>query len=425
MISTHWRSPHTPADNDLRFLDVLARQAADLMERRSAEEETAKSRKESEEALHEADRRKNEFLAILAHELRGPLAPIRNGLQVLRMPGARAEDVTSATAIMERQLGHMARLIDDLIDISRISRGKLQLRREPTDLISVARSVAEATLPICDAMRHELRVTFPSEPIYVDADPTRLAQVVGNLLNNACKFTTSGGRISLVVEQDHEEVLIRVQDTGIGISADYLPRVFDLFTQADSSIERTRSGLGIGLSLVKDVVEMHGGSVSVESAGPGQGSEFIVRLPVLVDPTRPGRLELVDAAEPLVSRRILVVDDNHDSADSLAVLLTLKGHDVHSAHDGLAAVEEAAKLHPDLILLDIGLPCINGFEAARRIRKQPGGEDVKLVALTGWGQEDYRRRSEEAGFNAHLVKPVAPEDLDRVLATLIPGEEDS
>ena len=375
-------------------------------------------RKVAEAAQQEADRRKDEFLAMLAHELRGPLAPIRNGLQIVGMHGTKVTDVDAATAMMERQIALMARLIDDLIDVSRISKGKLELRREPTELTSTVRSVAEATRPICETMRHEFSVTLPPTPIYVHADPIRLAQVVGNLLNNACKFTEDGGRIELTVEREGEQAIIRVRDSGIGIASDHLPRIFDLFTQIDHSIERSRGGLGIGLSLVKDVVEMHGGTVTAHSAGLGQGCEFVVRLPVLVGANLPVTPEPSKATQAATTRRILIVDDNHDSAESLAMLLKSKGHRVHTAFDGFEAVEEALRLRPEVILLDLGLPRLNGFEVAERIRKQPGGDKVKLVALTGWGQMEFRRRSKEAGFNAHLVKPVAPDDLDRIIGTI-------
>ena len=375
-------------------------------------------RKMAEAAQQDADRRKDEFLAMLAHELRGPLAPIRNCLQIVGMRGADPTDVDAARAIMERQIAHMTRLIDDLIDVSRISRGKLELRRESTDLTSTVRSVAEATRPFCETMRHELSITLAPPPIYVDADPIRLAQVVANLLNNACKFTDHGGRIELTVQREGEQAIVRVRDSGIGIASDHLPRIFDLFTQIDHSMERSRGGLGIGLSLVKDVVEMHGGTVTAHSAGPGHGSEFVVRLPVLVESPTPTVPELTKAPQTARTHLILVVDDNRDSARSLAMVLKAKGHSVHTAHDGVEAVEEAMRLRPEMILLDLGLPRLNGFEAAQRIRKQPGGDTVKLVALTGWGQKEDRRRSKEAGFNAHLVKPIATEDLDRLIATI-------
>ena len=270
---------------------------------------------------------------------------------------------------------------------------------------------------ICESLGHELTVTLPRNPVYVHGDPIRLAQVVGNLLNNACKFTDKGGRIWLTVEQEGEQAVIRVRDTGIGIAADQLGRIFEMFAQVDTSLESSRSGLGLGLTLVKNLVEMHGGTVEARSAGVGQGSEFVVRLPLLSGPL-PALPREPAVVQPVstVPRRILVVDDNRDSADSLAMLLKLTGHDVHTAHDGLEAVEAAATLQPDVILLDIGMPRLNGYEAARRIREQQRHKGLTLVALTGWGQEEDRRRSEEAGFDSHLVKPVDLAALTKLLA---------
>jgi CheY-like chemotaxis protein/anti-sigma regulatory factor (Ser/Thr protein kinase) len=314
----------------------------------------------------------------------------------------------------------MSRLIEDLIDVSRISRGKLELRKEATELTSLVRGVAEATRPVADAMTHDQIVTLPSEPIYVYADPTRLAQAVGNILNNAYKFTERGGRIVLSVEREGEQAVIRVRDSGIGIDAEQLPRIFELFTQVDASIERSRGGLGIGLSLVKDVVDMHGGIVTATSEGLGRGTEFVVRLPILAGMFEPKASQAETAPQAMTPLHILVVDDNHDSAESLALVLRMKGHDVRTVHDGVAAVEEAARSRPDLILLDIGLPGLNGFDVARQIRRQPGAGAIRIVALTGWGQDEYRRRAEEAGFDHHFVKPVAPDDLDRLLAKVSP-----
>ena len=333
-------------------------------------------RKRAEEALKEADRRKNEFLAMLAHELRNPLAPIRNALQILRLTEGNGEAVQSASAMMERQIGQMVRLVDDLLDVSRISRGKIELRKGRIELASAVNHAVEATRPLCESMDHELTVTLPPQPMYLNADPTRLAQVVGNLLNNACKFTDKGGRIWLTVEREGEQAVIRVRDTGIGIAADQLPRIFEMFTQVDTSLERSQSGLGIGLTLVKNLVEMHGGTVEVHSAGLGQGSEFVVRLPVLVETPKPPPPEpTVSEPTPTTARRILVVDDNRDSAESLAMLLKLTGNETHTAYDGLEAVEAAATFKPDVVLLDIGLPKLNGYEAARKIREQPWGKD--------------------------------------------------
>ncbi len=375
-------------------------------------------RKRNEIALKEADQRKNEFLAMLAHELRTPLAPILNAVTLLRTHGISTEAAASASAIMDRQLRLMVRLIDDLMDVSRISRGGLRLRKQGMDLTSAVSSAAESVRPLFEGMGQDLAVRLPSQPIYVDGDAQRLGQVVSNLLINAYKFTDRGGHIDLAVAKDGEEAVIRVCDTGIGIAADMLPRIFDMFMQADSSADRSRSGLGIGLGLVKTVVEMHGGTVKVTSNGLGQGSAFIVRLPMLPKAPKSPAPDAKLTKHATTPRRILIVDDNPDSVDSLAMLLELGGHEVHTAHDGVEAVEMAGRILPELILLDLGLPRLNGFEAARQIRKTPGGKAIVLAALTGLGQEDDRRRSEEAGFDVHLIKPVDPEALDSVLAMI-------
>jgi signal transduction histidine kinase/ActR/RegA family two-component response regulator len=374
-------------------------------------------RERAARALREADQRKDEFLAMLAHELRNPLAPIRNAVEILRRFGSDEQKMKTATEMIQRQVGQLVRLVDDLLDINRITRAKIELRKEPVELASVVHHAVEAVRPFCESMGHELTVTLPPEPTYLNADPVRLGQVMGNLLNNAFKFTDKGGRICLTVEREGNQVLIRVQDTGIGIAADQLSRIFGMFTQADTSLERSRDGLGLGLTLVKNLVEMHAGTVEARSPGVGQGSEFVVRLPLLSGPLPPLPRE-PSSVQPVATapRRILVVDDNRDSADSLAMLLELTGHEVHIAHDGLEAVEGAAAFQPQVILLDIGLPGLNGYEAARRIREQQRHKAPTLVALTGWGQEQDHSRSEEAGFDAHLVKPVDFAALTKLLA---------
>jgi PAS domain S-box-containing protein len=381
--------------------------------------------KQYQEVLAEADRRKNEFLAMLAHELRNPLAPIRNALEVMRQTQGNGEAVHSASEMMERQVGQMARLVDDLLDVSRISRGKIELRRGAIELASAVNQAVEASRPMVESKGIDLSVSLPPEPVYLNADPIRLAQVVGNLLNNACKFTDKGGRIWLTSEltserdQSPKGVLIRVRDTGIGIAADQLGRIFEMFTQLDTSLERNVSGLGIGLTLAKNLVELHGGTMEAHSAGAGQGSEFVVRLPVLAEAPKPQTPEpAATELKTTPSRRILVVDDNEDSAESLTILLSLGGHETHTAHDGLEAIEAAEMFRPEVILLDIGLPKLNGFEVARKIREHPWGQTIMLVALTGWGQEEDRRRSQEAGFNHHLTKPVDPLALTKLLARL-------
>ena len=384
----------------------------DITERFRIERE----RQQQADALVDLNRRKDEFLAMLGHELRTPLAPIRNGVEILRRFGRDEQKAKPATEMMQRQGEHMVRLVDDLLDMSRIARAKIELRKEPVELASAVHHAVEAVRPFCESMGHELTVTLPPEPMYLNADRVRVGQVVSNLLNNAFKFTDKGGRIWLTVERDRNQAVIRVQDTGIGIAADQLSRIFGMFAQADTSLERSRDGLGLGLALVKNLVEMHAGTVEARSEGVGQGSEFVVRLPLLSGPPPLPRKPSSVKPVATVPRRILVVDDNQDSAESLATLLTLTGHEVHIAHDGLEALESAAAFQPEVILLDIGLPRLNGYEAARRIREQQPHKPPTLVALTGWGQEEDRRRTKEAGFDAHLLKPVDFAALTTLLA---------
>ncbi len=371
--------------------------------------------------LSEADRRKNEFLAMLAHELRNPLAPISNALEILKLSGSSAERLPSAIRMMERQVNQLVRLVDDLLDVSRISRGKIELRLERVELGSVIEQSVEVTRHQCDSSGLELEVVQPETPIYIQADRTRLNQLLGNLLSNACKFTPTGGRIELIVEPGASTVTIRVRDTGIGIEPRMLENIFEMFVQADTSLERTVSGLGIGLTLVRSLAEMHGGQVSAVSDGPGRGSEFVVEIP-MITPTESltEDLALNESTAPK-SRKILVVDDNIDSAESLALILELSGHDVKKAHDGREAVELAEEFRPDVVLLDIGLPRLNGYEAAREIRKQEWGRKVALFALTGWGQKEDRARSKEAGFDEHMVKPINHTELIRKLDNLGDG----
>jgi PAS domain S-box-containing protein len=366
------------------------------------------------EELADADRRKDEFLATLAHELRNPLAPIGNALEVLRA-GARPEVQAEVVAMLGRQLRQMVRLVDDLLDVSRITRGKISLREERVDLAAVVNSALETSRPLIDAARQRVIVTLPPVPVCVTGDPTRLAQVVANLLNNAAKYTAEGGRIELAVAREDGTAVVRVRDEGIGMPAELLPRVFDLFVQADRSIERSRGGLGIGLTLVKSLVEMHGGTVEAKSAGPGHGSEFIVRLPAAADEVPAAAPPAPPPAAGAAPRRVLVVDDNVDSADSLAMLLQVNGHEVRVAYDGPAALREAAAFVPEVVLLDIGLPGMNGYEVARKLREMPEAKGTLLVAQTGWGQAEDRRRSKEAGFDHHLVKPV---DVPKLLELL-------
>jgi PAS domain S-box-containing protein len=374
-------------------------------------------RKRAEEGLREADRRKNEFLATLAHELRNPLAPLRTGLQVLRLAEDQAAQ-ENARAMMERQLAQMVRLIDDLLDVSRISRNKLELRKARITLAAVLENAVETARPLIDTKGQILTVNLPPEPIYLDADLTRLAQVFWNLLNNSAKYTDPGGRIELFAQSNGGEVTVTVRDTGIGIPVQALSGLFNMFSQVDHSLERSQGGLGIGLALVKGLVEMHAGTVEARSAGTGKGSEFVVRLPAAPIDDEEATAPVVEPLSGSARRRILIVDDNRDGAASLGMMLTLQGHDTRTAHDGLEALELAEVFRPDVVLLDIGLPKLNGYEAARRIREQPWGRDMVLIAVTGWGQEEDKRRSMEAGFNLHMVKPVAPTDLETLLASL-------
>ena len=375
-------------------------------------------RKQVEEALSEADSRKDEFLAMLAHELRGPLAPIRNSIEILRRTAA--PETGTVVQTLDRQVRHLVRLVDDLLDVSRISRGRIELRREQVDLRAVVQQAVEAVGPLCRDLDQSLTVGLPAEPALVDGDPARLAQVLGNLLNNATKFTGRGGRISICIDEPSSSpagsVLVRVRDTGIGIAPEQFARIFDLFTQVDTSLERVGGGLGIGLTLVKTLVGMHGGMVEVRSAGIDQGSEFVVRLPRVEAARSVAGNAGSDATAASAPRRILVVDDNRDSAESLCTLLRLRGHEVAAAFDGLEAVEAACRFRAEVVLLDIGLPKLNGYQAARRIRERLGDRCPVLVALTGWGQESDRRASRAAGFDAHLVKPVDDATLARVLA---------
>jgi signal transduction histidine kinase/ActR/RegA family two-component response regulator len=374
----------------------------------------------AQEALREADRRKDEFLATLAHELRNPLAPLRNALELMKQARADSKQMDNARAMMERQVRQMVRLVEDLLDVSRITRNKLELRTRRLDLRSVIEHAVEASRPLFDQAGHTLTVTLPDDPVFLDGDPVRLAQVLGNLLTNACKYTEAGGHVWLTVARSGSEVAVSVRDSGVGIPPEMLPRVFDLFTQVDRSLERSWGGLGIGLSLVKRLVEMHAGTVTARSDGHGRGSDFEIRLPVSSGDgpvTRPAsRAEVESPKAP--PHRILVVDDNPDSAESLARLLQHAGNETQVAQDGMEAIERAAAFRPDVILLDIGLPKLNGYDACRRIREQPWGKDMVLVALTGWGQEDDRRRSRDVGFDHHLVKPVEPGDLMKLLSLL-------
>ncbi len=377
-------------------------------------------RRRMEDVLREQDRRKDEFLALLAHELRNPLAPLRNGLQIMRLAEGDATIETQVRGMMERQLEHMVRLIDDLLDISRINRDKMDLRRSRVLLADVVSSAVETARPLIEEAGHELTVSLPMEPVCLDADLTRLAQVFANLLTNSAKYTPRGGLIRLAAERQGVNVIVTVRDNGIGIPAESLHSIFDMFAQVDRSIERTTGGLGIGLALVKGLVEMHGGTVMAESPGTGKGSRFTVQLPALET-----HLERVAEDEPERTPatddrgwRILVVDDNQDSARSMSRVLKLRGNEVRTAYDGLESLEAAEEFRPEVILMDVGMPRLNGYEAVRRIRQQPWGRPIIIIALTGWGQAGDRVQSREAGCDGHLVKPVDIRDLEKLLTAL-------
>ncbi len=367
--------------------------------------------------LRDQDRRKDEFLATLAHELRNPLAPLRNGLQVLRMTDD-GEDRGLALAMMERQLGQMVRLIDDLLDISRITRNRLELRKARILLSSVVENAVETARPLIDARGHDLKVTLPAEPVYLDADLTRLAQVFWNLLNNSAKYTDPGGHIELSASCRDGEVVVTVSDDGIGLPAESLPGLFTMFSQVEQGLDRSQGGLGIGLALVKGLVEMHGGRVEAASPGIGRGSTFTVHL--AADHARgPASNGTSPTDQPESERRrVLIVDDNRDGAASLGMMLSLQGHDTRTAHDGIEALELAEAFRPDLMLLDIGLPKMNGYDVCRRVRGEPWGRSIVIVAVTGWGQEEDRRRSHETGFDQHMLKPIDLPELEKLLASL-------
>jgi PAS domain S-box-containing protein len=380
-------------------------------------------RKRLIEQLRDQDRLKDEFLATLAHELRNPLAPIRTGVQLIRRAGHNPALLDKACPMMERQLQQMVRLIDDLLDVSRISRDKLELRKGWVELAAVVQSAVETSRPLIEAASHTLTVSLPQEPIVLDADAIRLAQAFSNLLNNAAKYTERGGRIWLTAESSGSgEAVVRVRDTGIGIPADKLPHIFGMFVQVDRS-DRAQGGLGIGLTLSQRLIQLHGGTLSVTSEGPGEGSEFTVRLPVVVVPPSPSPDDGAGAstAGARVRRRILVADDNRDSAEMLATSLEVLGHEVAMAHDGEQAVSLVETFHPDVAFLDLGMPKLDGYSAARRIREEPWGRNVLLVAVTGWGQDDDKKRSRQAGFDAHLVKPVDLAEIESLLKGLSDG----
>jgi CheY-like chemotaxis protein len=372
--------------------------------------------------LSESNRRKTEFLATLAHELRNPLAPIRTGLDLLRISDKSPSASANVLGMMDRQLDQMVHLINDLMDVSRINSGKIVLKKECTDLRAALTSAVESVIPAIEASQHKLDVQVPSKPIMLEADPIRLAQIMANLLTNAGKYTPNGGHIALSAKQENEEVIITVTDSGMGIPEEELSGLFEMFSQVSRNMGRSQGGLGIGLSLVKSLVEMHGGTVMASSQGVGKGSTFTVRLPLTKDCGSQKYSSDKDAAEAVVAQKdhlnILIADDNQDAAMTLAYLLQTLGHATVVVHDGMQAVRRAKLLRPNLVILDIGMPVLNGYEAASEMRRSSGLEDIVLVALTGWGSEEDRRRAKESGFDAHLVQPVGMVEIKQLLSNL-------
>ena len=367
-------------------------------------------------ALEESERKMNEFLAMLGHELRNPLAPIRNALDLMRIQANGDSRLEWARSVIDRQLTQLTRLVDDLLDVGRISSGKIALRKEPIEINAAVQRAVEASRPLADASRHTLEVRLSPEPLSVDGDLIRLAQVVLNLLTNAIKYTQAGGRIEVDVAREGAFAVVRVKDTGIGMSPELMPKVFDLFVQGERSLDRSEGGLGIGLTLVKRLVSLHGGTVSAHSDGPGRGSEFAISLPALAQSAEPKKVESVASGAAAHRRsRVLVVDDNRDSADTLAALLEAWGHDVRTLYDGPSAIAAVAEFKPNVVLLDIGLPKMNGYEVAAQLRQLANRRPLILVAFTGYGQDEDRRRVREAGFDYHLVKPLEPAELEKIL----------
>lgn len=368
--------------------------------------------------LQETDRRKDEFLAMLAHELRNPLAPIRTAVELLRLKELVESQRVHARDMIERQVGSLVCLIDELLDVSRITRGMITLHREPVLIAAIVAHAVETARPLIDARRHDLTLELPQELITVDGDKTRLVQVIANLLQNAAKFTDAGGRIVLKASRQGRHAVISVKDTGAGIPKELVPTVFELFTRGHAESERGQGGLGVGLALARRLTEMHEGTITVHSDGPGQGAEFVVSLPLLATQAAPARDQSGESpAIPMVaSRRVLIADDSHDAAESLAMLLELRGHEVRVAHDGVEALAVAETFKPHIALLDLGMPKMDGYEAAREMRRHAWGKRATLVAITGWGQQQDRQRTAEAGFDAHLVKPVTAEDVLHAVA---------
>jgi signal transduction histidine kinase len=389
-----------------------------VAERTQALTKAHASAQESEERLRETDRRKDEFLAMLAHELRNPLAPLSNAVEILSLANSPDPRLEMAAGLIGRQVKQLTRLVDDLLDVSRISRGKLELRRQRIALEDVVQVAVETCQPMIQARNQQLTVTLPPSPVMLHADPARLTQSLMNLLNNSAKYTEPGGHIALEAVPDGNRIAIAIADDGIGIPADMLSRVFDIFVQLDQRLERTEGGLGVGLALVKNIVEMHGGTVRAASDGPGRGSRFTVELPIAKPlPGEADRDAAVRRGTRAAKQRILVAEDGPDAAESFRMLLTIMGHDVRVVSDGVQAVDAAREFRPDLIIMDLGMPRMNGYDAARAIRAGAGGSEPVIIALTGWGQPEDQRRSLEAGFDRHLTKPVDPNLLRSLLET--------
>ena len=397
----------------------------EIVERRRAEAALRSSEAEARK-LAEADARKNEFLAMLGHELRNPLAPIRNAVKIMKQRGSDDPDICWARDVVDHQVRHMGQLVDDLLEISRVTGGKVRLQKEAVDVATIVAFAVETSRPSIEAQHHRLSISLPADPMYVDADSIRMAQVLSNLLNNAAKYTQSGGQIRLAAAHDGDEVVFRIRDNGIGIPPEMLSQIFDLFAQVDHSLDHSQGGLGLGLTLVRSLIEMHGGTVQALSDGLGRGSEFIVRLPRLASVGEPAKPIPSNQAAPRKkrqsgpSRRVLVVDDNVLSAQSLATILKLEAHDVRVTHDGGLAIEAVRRFRPEVVLMDIGLPGMDGYEVARRLRDdgELAAGIALLVAVTGYAEDDARRRSQEAGFDHHLVKPVDPDGVLALLASL-------
>jgi PAS domain S-box-containing protein len=366
----------------------------------------------------EAVRRRDEFLAMLAHELRNPLAPILNAVHLMRLHGLPSAQLENACAIIERQGGHLARLLDDLLDLSRVTHGKIELRKQVVDLRSSLTDAVHSSRSAIDQRRHQLTIRLPEEPLYVEGDPTRLTQVIVNLLTNAAKYTEPGGRIEIAVRREGSCLLISVRDTGMGIPQEQLANIFDPFMQLDSSLERAHGGLGLGLTLVRRLVELHGGAITAASAGPNKGSEFVVRLPICEQAVTAPKDSALPPKPTFVARKILIVEDNHDGREMLRDLLQSWGHDVSEVSDGLDGLNAMRGQLPDVALVDVGLPGLDGYEVARRVRALPNGDKVYLIAVTGYGQPEDRRRALEAGFDHHLVKPVNLHKLEGLLTEL-------